>query len=179
MKAMIIVESWFGNTRTIADEVADGLRSHLSVEVHDVGSAPRAVPDDVTLVILAGPTHAFGLSRAGTRSDAVKRGGSGQAGIGLRDWLDATTVFEGSPWVTAFDTRIAKPLLPGSAARAAVRRLRKAGGRLLLPPASFFVEDVDGPLRDGERQRAQRWARDVVAALARHGLLPTGGGQID
>jgi hypothetical protein len=167
MKALIIVESMFGNTRTIADHIATSLRRRrMSVEVYDVEAAPRSIPDDVDLLVVGGPTHAFGLSRSRTRADAVSRGAPTPADTGLRDWLDAPPDIRGRPGIAVFDTRIQKPLLPGSAARSAFRKLRRSGWRLLVKPTSFYVEDVAGPLRTGEEARAERWAEDVMAALS-------------
>ncbi|MGH3505904.1 MAG: hypothetical protein ACRDO2_01730, partial [Nocardioidaceae bacterium] len=125
----------------------------------------------VVLLVIGGPTHAFGMSRASTRADAVTKGAPGAAATGLRDWLDAPPTFEGKPWVATFDTRIDKPLIPGSAARAAIRRLRKLGGRVLVGPQSFFVTDLEGPLRDGEISRANEWAWEILSSLGRHGLV--------
>jgi hypothetical protein len=96
-----------------------GLGAHLPVDVVEVGAAPTVVGDDVALLVVGGPTHAFGMSRQGTRQDAGKQAEHGlvSAGIGLREWLAAVHESAGSVAATAFDTRIERPWLPGSAAR--------------------------------------------------------------
>lgn len=175
MRALMIVESMFGNTKQVADQIADALRSRMDVEVYDVAAAPRTIPADVTLLVIGGPTHAFGMSRQSTRADAAKKGASGAPATGLRDWLDAQPTFVGSPWVATFDTRIDKPLVPGSAARSAIRRLRRLGGRVLVGPQSFFVVDVEGPLREGEISRAHQWAWEILSSLGRRGLVGKAG----
>ena len=46
MLALIVVESMFGNTREVADAIADGVRSAAGeVVVVDVTRAPSAVPE--------------------------------------------------------------------------------------------------------------------------------------
>jgi hypothetical protein len=68
-----------------------------------------------------------------------------------------------------FDTRLTWPrFLAGSAAAAAAKRLAKKGARLLVPPESFLVTGTEGPLVEGEIERARTWANHVrdAAGLA-------------
>lgn len=96
----------------------------------------------VDLLVVGGPTHAFGMSRPATRADAGHQGADQRAaaGAGLREWVEKVTTGAAHPPVAAFDTKINRPRLPGSAARAARNRLRRAGfprctarGELLRP----------------------------------------------
>lgn len=162
-RALLVYESMFGNTRSIAEAVADGLRSCLPTELAEVGVAPTWIPEDVTLVVVGGPTHALGLSRPQTRQDAATRtsGPLVSPEIGLREWLIALNTRDGVPAAT-FDTRIGKPRVPGSAARAAGRRLRRAGFRLVVPAKSFYVSEIPGPLLEGELDRAREWGEDLA-----------------
>jgi flavodoxin I len=52
----------------------------------------------------------------------------------------------------------------GYAAPKIAKSLIAKGGRQVAPPEGFIVLDKEGPLRDGELERAAAWARDVVAA---------------
>src|SRR5512132_672166 len=70
-RALVIFESMFGNTRTIAEAVAEGLSSRFVTDLTEVSTAPPRIAEDVSLVVLGGPTHAFGLTRARTRQDAA------------------------------------------------------------------------------------------------------------
>ena len=83
-RAMVIFESMFGNTREIADAVAEGLSSSLSTVILEVGAAPAVLPDDVDLIVVGGPTHAFGLSRPGTRENAIRQAGGRVVSEGYR-----------------------------------------------------------------------------------------------
>jgi flavodoxin len=163
MKALVVYESMFGNTATIARTVADALGGHFEVTLAEAHAAPPAVGMD--LVVVGGPTHAFGMTRPATRADAVRQGSTAAADFGLREWLDGCPTLTGTP-AAAFDTRMSSPLF-GSAAHKAHRRLRRLGCVTVVPPQSFRVSGTPGPLLDGELDRAVRWAESVAqAALA-------------
>ena len=167
MRALVVYESMFGNTETIARSVADGLADRLPVDVVPVGDAPALVGADVTLLVVGGPTHAFGLSRPATRRDAATQseGGVVSGPSGLREWLSRLDGSRTVPVVT-FDTRVARPRLPGSAAHAAQRRLRRMGFPTAAPPTSFWVTGTRGPLVAGEQERARRWGEELGAQVA-------------
>jgi flavodoxin len=167
MRALVVYESMFGNTQTVAEAVAEGLSSRLRVDLVEVGTAPAAIGNDVDLLVVGGPTHAFGMSRPGTRQDAARQAGHNvvSAGIGLREWLAGVREEPTGVAAATFDTRVKKPHLPGSAARAAEKRLRKLGSRVVAPSTSFYVTGTDGPLVDGEPERARQWGEKLAAEL--------------
>ena len=171
--ALVVYESMFGNTSAVAKAVARGLAGkagdEATVLVTTVDAAPPEVPPGTRLVVVGGPTHAFGMSRPSTREDAVRQGATGTSvRRGLREWVD---VVEADPGVrfAVFDTRADRVRrLPGSAAHQASRHLRRRGFRLAAGPTSYYVSDVSGPLLDDELEKARRWGE----ALART-VLPT------
>ena len=167
MRAVVVYESMFGNTRTIAEAIADGLSGYLPVEIIEVGSAPEAFAADVGLLVAGGPTHAFGLSRPDTRRTALRQVGRnvGSTPIGLREWLARLRCTLTGAAAATFDTRVDRPRLPGSAARAAGRRLHQRGFRIVTRAHSFYVTGTEGPLLGGEALRAHQWA-ERVALLA-------------
>jgi hypothetical protein len=166
MRALVVYESMFGNTRTIADAVALGLSLWLDADVVEVGEAPTALPGDVGLLVVGGPTHAFGMSRPGTRREAAGQAENPvvSAGVGLREWLAGVRVGATDIAAATFDTRVRKPHLPGSAAAAAAKRLRRLGFRVVARPESFYVDGKFGPLLSGEPERARRWAEGLGSA---------------
>lgn len=169
MTAWIVVESMYGNTRKVADVVADGLRERMPVEVVDVNDAHLVVPDDVTLVVVAGPTHMLGMSRPRTRHEAKKAVAYDEGGTGIRDWLEVASMRSGLP-AAAFDTKVDR-LTAGSAANAASRRLRRLGCTVIAKPRSFFVEGTEGPLLSGEVEHARQYASELISDLERRGLI--------
>ena len=142
MKALVVYESMFGNTKLIAE----------------VGQKP-GFGTGVDLMVVGGPTHAFGMTRPGTRKSASEQTEEDlvSRGIGIREWIGVMGAPVSSMSAAAFDTRINKPRVPGSAAAAAQKRLRKLGFLLLTEPQSFFVDGTTGPLLAGEYDRAYHW----------------------
>src|SRR4051812_30636188 len=132
MKALVVYESMFGNTETIARAIADGLAGAGEVTLADVATAPPAAGFD--LLVAGAPTHAFGLSRPSSREQARHSGPvrPGATEAGLRESLATSPPLTGLAAAT-FDTRVDKPIT-GSAARKAHRRLSRLGCRMLVPP---------------------------------------------
>jgi hypothetical protein len=86
--------------------------------------------------------------------------------MGLREWLDQLPDGNGTPFAV-FDTRVdIVRRLPGSAAKAAAKVIRRRGYQPLTRPESFYVQDTPGPLLDGETQRAEVWGRQLSESLA-------------
>lgn len=171
MRVLIVYESMFGNTATVALAIAEGLRQGQaeSVQAVEIGAAPHSVPDDVDLLIVGGPTHAHGMTTPKTRADSTARanGNVVSPGIGVREWLDALASPARRTGAVAFDTRIKGPeLLWGSAAKAADKRLRALGFDV-AKPVSFLVAGPTGPLTnrllDREADRARTWGARLAS----------------
>lgn len=162
--ALVVVESMFGNTHQVGDEVARGLGlAGFDAEVLGVVNAPAQLPPDLALLVVGAPTHAFSLSRPSTRTDAVRQGADPEgASMGLREWLGTCREDERPPPVAVFDTRVSKVRrLPMAAGPAARRLVRAKGFEVLDCPAYFLVDDVRGPLAAGELARATGWGRRI------------------
>lgn len=161
MKALIVYESAWGNTRAVAEAVHEGLAAQVETEIIAVDTAPPLAQLQVDLLVVGAPTHAFGLSREGTREDAHRRGGE-LIESGVREW-----VAEGPAdlVVATFDTHVRHPDLPGHAGKAAAKKLRKLGCRLLADPESFYVDGYEGPVLPGELDRAREWGAELVRKL--------------
>lgn len=171
-RALVVFESMFGSTEQVARAVADGLRGVVEADV--VRAAPGvAVGEGVDLLVVGGPTHAFGMSRPSTRVSAGQQGADPEvaAAPGLREWL-AEVRPPRMLFVATFDTRIRKRGVPGSAARAAERRMRRSGARVLVPAESFWVEGTSGPLLPGEEERARLWGRRLADEVVQRQGLP-------
>ena len=170
-KALVVYESVFGNAAKIARAIAVGLAHRLETEVVSVAEAAPVVSPDVRLLVVGGPTHAFGMPKEATREGAIRDYDADIAdtSVGLHEWLDAVHL---PPRMNAaaFDTRMDHPKLVTSfdhAARTEEKLLRGLGATLAAPAEHFFVVDAKGPLADGEEDRARRWGRalgELVAA---------------
>ena len=71
-RALVVYESVFGDAKQIALAIAEGLATRLPVDVVTARDAPAQVPADVRMLVVGGPTHAFGMPREATREGAVK-----------------------------------------------------------------------------------------------------------
>jgi hypothetical protein len=178
MKAHVVYESMYGNTRHIAEAIADGLRVSIPTDVALARDDSGGDLDDVDLVVVGAPTHAWGLSGQRSREaavlDATKHPDHlfdcAPCAPGVREWLHEVKQ-PGTCRGVAFETRLAKPkLFTGSAARAIQRGLHRAGFETFAKAHSFSVTGMAGPLAPGEIERAQRWG--VVMGLAIVGLAP-------
>lgn len=173
MEALVLYESYFGDTREVAEAVAEGIAAMTDdgdvVTVVEVSQAPLRVPESVDLLVVGAPTHAFSLPRPGSRARAAEMGGKEAASdqVGVREWLAAAQVPEGQS-AAVFDTRLDSPrsvTFLNHTAHAAQRGLTRMGAHIVAPAGKFIVEDTRGPLADGELERARRWGATLVAAL--------------
>jgi hypothetical protein len=165
VKTLVVYESFFGNTESIARAIAGGLRlEDVAATAVDVADAADVDPDDYDLLVVGGPTHAFALSRPATREDAAARGGDSRYAVqGLREWLTAIPTVQGARLAAVFDTRVSKVRhLPMSAARSAAHILRQRHFALVGRPTGFVVQDVEGPLEQRELERAISWGRSIA-----------------
>ena len=184
MRVLVVYESVLGNTRVIAEAVASGIRStapHAAVRCLPA-SRVLAEPVEADLVVVGGPTHFFGLPAERTRriwvEGVLRRGRAegataslepGAAGPGLREWFEELAARPPGPpaaaLAAAFDTRLGRTVSRGAARRIG-QLLRRHGYRLIARPRGFVVEDLTGPLRPGERDRAEAWGAQVAAVAS-------------
>ena len=163
-RAFIIVESYFSNTRAIADSVAAGLSDGgVEAQVVDVDEAPSCLPSDLDLLVLGAPTHNRGLPTAATRAKARAQAGPGNNSPGISEWLGDAEV-PAALSVAAFDTVISKGWLSGSAAKAIAKTLERRQGRRTVSVRSFVVTANKGPLATGQESDAHSWGRELAAS---------------
>jgi flavodoxin len=145
MNTLIIYDSTFGNTAQIAQAMADRLGEHGTVRIALANEAGLSEMKEIDLLIVGGPTQRHGLS------PAIQA---------LLERLPRRTLRGAG--AAAFDTRYHMAAWKsGSAAHRIASRLKRTGASLLMPPESFFVALREGPLEEGELERAARWAEEV------------------
>jgi hypothetical protein len=166
MRALVVHESMWGNTRKVAEAISGALADGMDVRSGDVSEVPAGEAGSYDLVVVGAPTHAFSLSRPSTRTAAHEQGAPDSASTtGLREWIADLPTPTGAV-LACFDTRADRVRkLPGSAAHKARRMLRRAGWTVLADE-SFYVGDSPGPLVAGEIERAAGWARHLAEQLS-------------
>src|SRR3954449_12667465 len=68
MRALVVYESMYGNTKEIATAIADGLSTRMPVQLTEVGAAPTVIADDIALLVVGAPTHGHGMSKDASRN---------------------------------------------------------------------------------------------------------------
>jgi flavodoxin len=169
MNALVVYESVYGNTRAVANAIAEGLGGAKVVPVRD-GASNLEEP---ALLIVGGPTHIHGLSTASSRRAAVEAlSEDGAAHVepgaadepGLRAWLRDLPQRDKAQ-AAAFDTRLDRsPWFTGVASRGIAKRLRRRGYEV-IGTESFLVEDSEGPLAERELERARAWGAELAHSL--------------
>ena len=158
MKVLIVYDSIFGNTEKIALAISSSLGSKENVETFRVSAIKSEQLVELSLLIVGSPTRAFRPTKAITNF-LKKISSNGLKGVK----------------VAAFDTRISPAdvnsrflnilvKLFGYAAKPIADKLEKKGGELIISPEGFFVKGTEGPLKDGELERAADWVKLITKA---------------
>lgn len=158
MRVLVVYDSQWGNTEAIARAIGEALGAETRVE-----RASVLTPSDLAglgLLVVGSPTQ------GGRPLASVTKLLGGLS----RDALTSTHA-------AAFDTRLpvaergfALRLLMrtiGYAAPKITKALEAKGAQLVVPPEGFLVEDKEGPLKPGERERAALWAASMRDAVPR------------
>lgn len=172
MKAVVVYESMYGNTHLVAGEIGKGLGSEAEVVVVPVEKAGGELLAGADVVVVGGPTHVHGMTRASTRKAAVDAARKPKSGLeldpdaegpGLREWFDASGHLPARS--AAFDTRIDAPaVVTGRASKGIAKRLRRHGSTLVAEPESFLVTKENHLLPD-EAAHARQWGRRLATAM--------------
>jgi len=151
MNGLVVYHSQFGNTEQVAEVIAGVFQGAGAARTLGVAHLTPEDLQDVDLVVMGSPTHKMNLPQA------------------------VRPVFEELPRrslrgvpIAAFDTsyKMSAFLARFTAAKRIDRKLRKLGGKRLVPPETFHVEDNhEGPLYDGEIERARTWAESILVRL--------------
>lgn len=170
MTMLVVYESVFGNTRQIAEAIADG----LGADTQAVAVQQAQADESLALLVVGGPTHMHGLTTRRSRQLATEGAREDRqehhlealadAEPGLRTWLADLPTGAGRV-AAAFDTRAGGPgWLTGAASHGIARRLRLRGYDVIADE-SFLVAESEGPLAAGELERARAWGTQLAAAL--------------
>jgi hypothetical protein len=175
MRTVVVYESMYANTHRVAEAIAEGLREADGGEVAlcTVTQANADALAGAELVVVGGPTHMHGMTSTRSRKMAAEAAAkSGEEidpsaeGPGLRAWFQDVPKPAGVKGA-AFDTRLPGPMLmTGSAAKGIARRLKRHGYDLVAEPQSFVVKEAEGPLEDGELERARAWGASLATGAA-------------
>lgn len=152
MKKLVIYDSYFGNTATIAEKIANELNCD-HIKVH---AMKKEMINDYDLVVIGSPTRAFQATKEiKAVVKEIKR-------------LDIQVAF--------FDTRVKMDdkvprFLKFMASKFGYSNdtLEKIAGKknikLIVPSGEFYVQDSEGPLFEQEIDKAKQFADDILEKL--------------
>jgi len=155
MNTLIVYDSLYGNTEKIAQAIGAALPG--DVQVLRVGQMNTADLAAVDLLFVGSPTHRFRPTEATASflKDIPKNGLKGVKVAAFDTRYTQSTVDKIA--VLSFFVR-----LFGYADKRIADLLKKKGGELAVPPEGFYVDDTEGPLLEGELERAATWAKDII-----------------
>jgi flavodoxin len=155
MNTVVIYFSKFGHTLLIARAIAETLEDASNVELlaHDELLSEHLSSAD--LVVMGTPTHRMNLPEIvrpifKQLPRSILRGKVVAAFDTSYKMSDRNT----PEWMARF-----------TAAPKLLRKLRKLGGKPITAPETFYVKDREGPLYEGEIDRARGWAASILASL--------------
>jgi len=157
MKVLVIYDSMFGNTEQIARAIGNAIGSPKDVEILHVSNVKTQQLTGVKLLFVGSPTRGFRPTPA-IKNLLRKIPVNGLKGIKI-------AAFDTRISVTDIESRIGRFFINqfGYAAQPIADRLTKKGGELIIDPEGFFVKGTEGPLKEGELERAAEWASQIMA----------------
>lgn len=174
MHALVVYESMFGNTRTIAESIAGALRrTGATITLETAAKAPTDT-SQFDVIFVGAPTHAHTLPQPSSRTEAAAWADQTERalvlepaakGPGVREWLKALGRVAGRPRAAAFATRVDIPRIFSGDASGLIARRLKSAGIADVERECFIVSSVN-VLLDGEAARAAEWARERAADWA-------------
>jgi flavodoxin len=145
VKALIVYDSTYGNTEKIAKAIGAALTGE--VKVLRAGEVNPAELNAFDLLVIGSPTY----------------GGRPMPSVAELLNKIPESAIKGKN-IAAFDTRIPTKLAKifGYAADRIAKNLKEKGGNLVVPGEGFFVNGKEGPLKEGELERAASWAKELT-----------------
>jgi flavodoxin len=160
---MVIYDSLYGNTEKIARAIGAGLAEAIpasgTTEVIQVGDVQPEQLVGLDLLLVGGPTH--GSRPSPPMHEFLNRlPKDALAGVKVAAF-DTRTDMDKLEGATRFFGKIFDRF--GYAAPKISSSLEQKGGRVVKPAEGFFVKGTEGPLFQGELERAANWARQIAA----------------
>lgn len=153
MKALVVYDSVYGNT----EKVAQAMAAALECEARRVAAVTPEQLAGLDVLVVGSPTQAFQpLKPVKAFLKTIPAGKLN--GIKVAAFDTRMDVKQVNNAVLTFFAR-----LFGYAAEPIGKQLVKKGGTEAVPPVGFIVEGSEGPLKEGELERAAAWAQHILA----------------
>ncbi len=156
MKALVIYDSVFGNTEQVAQTMGEALSAQTEVTTSRVTDVSPEQLTEAQYLIVGSPTRGF-QPTADTKKLLKSLPTNGLQGVRVAAFDTRVSVEDANSFVFGILVKFF-----GYGAKPIANLLKKAGGELIMPPEGFLVEGTEGPLKDGELERAADWARQIL-----------------
>lgn len=167
MKAIVVYESYWGNTASVAQAVAEGMGE--GARALSTSEAAGEAMTGVGLLVAGSPIIAFGLPSEKSRKDMAGRPDKKAPSPpdlsqpALRTWLVDLPQECGGAKCAAFETGY--KLSPGGSANPILKMLEGKGYKPVAKKQRFLVQGNYGPMKDGELDRAKEWGAELAKLL--------------
>jgi len=150
---LVVYDSFFGNTETIAKAIGEALENAQVINVSDVTEANL---DDLEILFVGSPTRIF---RASPSMMGFLRNLGNKSLSGVK-----AAVFDTRIPADQTDSGFLRTMVKffGYADTKIAKVLRKKGAELVINNEGFAVSGTEGPLVEGELERSQDWARTIL-----------------
>lgn len=145
MNVLVMYDSNFGNTKRIAESIATEIGT--GAKILHVSKVTAASLENIKLLIAGSPINGW------RPTEAMMQFLSGLQKGQLKGLS-----------VASFDTRI-RVFFHGDATKKIAESLKKAGATVIVQPEAFYVLGKEGPLAEGEIERAKQWAKKTIHAV--------------
>ena len=172
MKSIVVYESYWGNTASVARAIAEGLGE--GAKAMSTADAKADALAGVDLIVAGSPIVAFSLPSEKTRNDMAAKPDKKAPSPpdlshpSIRTWLVALPQAGASGGgaavrAAAFETGF--KLSPGGSAGKILRMLEEKGYQPIAKKQRFLVKTSYGPVKEGELDRAKAWGASLANAV--------------
>jgi hypothetical protein len=172
MKSIVVYESYWGNTASVAQAIAEGLGP--DARALSTAEAKGEALAGIGLIVAGSPIIAFSLPSEKTRNDMVAKPDKKAPSPpdlshpSMRTWLVALPQAGASGGgaavrAAAFETGF--KLSPGGSAGKILKMLGEKGYRPVAKKQRFLVKASYGPMKEGELDRAKAWGAELAKSV--------------
>jgi len=150
VKVFVVYDTKYGNTKLVAEKIVEGMREVGGIEtaISDVEEVDLETVADYDAILIGSPNHWGGPVR------------------GIKKLIDKLGKLDlKAKWVAVFDTYIKGDF------EKAVKKMEKRinektpGLKLIVPGLSVKVEDMKGPIVEGELPKCKEFGKKIASKL--------------
>jgi flavodoxin len=150
VKVFVVYDTKYGNTKLVAEKIMEGLGEVEGIEtaIRDVEDTDPKTAADYDAILIGSPTHFGGPARR------------------INKFIDKLGKRElKAKWVAVFDTYL------GDDFEKAVKKMEQRlsekvpGLKRITPGLSIRVDDMKGPVTDGEFPKCKEFGKKIAAQL--------------